>query len=109
MTTLSPVPESLEKLLADQRTWVVGRNGETWGQLSDAFDLVKHPENWKRSVSNALVMCDSEADARAKVELLEQAVPYFTGGPATIVTRQAWTGQWALRVSFLGYYHHVGA
>ena len=71
--------------------------GWTQGQLSEAFDLVKPTGNWKMPI-DATVRDDVD------LQLLNDAVAYFTGG--VIATDRTSKG---VRVRSEGYYHHIGS
>jgi hypothetical protein len=71
--------------------------GRTHGQLWEAFNLVKTAGNWKMPI-DAVVKDDVD------LQLVADAVAYFTGGP--ISTDRTSKG---VRVRSEGYYHHIGA
>ena len=71
--------------------------GHTHGQLVEAFDLVKPVGNWKMPI-------DATVKDDVDLQLLEDAVIYFTGGP--IETQRTSKG---IRVTSEVYYHHIGA
>lgn len=71
--------------------------GHTHGELTEAFDLVKPTGNWKMPI-------DATVKDDVDLQLLEDAVIYFTGGP--IETQRTPKG---IRVTSEGYYHHIGA
>ncbi len=71
--------------------------GWTHGQLTEAFDLVKPAGNWKMPI-DACVKDDVD------LQLLDDAVVYFTGG--IISTQRTSKG---IRVRSDGYYANIGS
>jgi hypothetical protein len=65
--------------------------------LSDAFDTVKDPRNWKYPI-------DTVTDAGADRDLITHAVIYFTGSVPVFLTEPD-----GLRVVADGYYAEIGS
>lgn len=78
----------------------------TRGQLSEAFDRVSDPLNWKNPIDRVV----SIADARERA-MIEEAVVFFTGSRPTFtkVNRPASGGPDNYRVKAAGYYATCGA
>lgn len=71
----------------------------TQDELRTAFEKVQHPENWKFGNQNIVI----EAD---EVEVVGEAVVYFTGGLMEYYLRKS---DGKAVVKFEGYYACVGA
>ena len=83
--------------ILDMDDMVVSTQGYTRKQLSDAFDTIADPSNWKLPIT-AIVKLD-------ELDLYNEACIFFTGDPLTVEYIQ---GNRAA-VSSPGYYETIGA
>ena len=86
---------AVEKKIRERLAAAMG--GFTEAELGAAFSLVANKENWKMPI-RAMVI-------KEKAEVVGYAVPWFTGGPATITPTHYGT----VLVTAAGYYACVGA
>lgn len=91
----------MTKEVVYRRCWdmddsVVSAQGYTRKQLSDAFDSIADPSNWKLPITG-IVKLD-------ELDLYNEACLFFTGGPLTVEYIQ---GDRAA-VSGAGYYEVIG-
>lgn len=76
---------------------VVSTKGYTRKQLSNAFDTIADPSNWKLPVTGIVKLDD--------LDLYNEACLFFTGGPLTVEYIE---GNRA-KVSGAGYYEIIGS
>ena len=76
----------------------------THGELSDAFDLVADPENWKNPIDARIE--NPGAEMRA---LIAEAVVYFTGSTAHFRRVIESCGKDTFHITAKGYYLTIGA
>lgn len=69
--------EQIEAKFAAQPIAHVNGRDYTKSDLDKAFDLVRHPENWKRTIDCRVQLTDEQ------VCLIQDAVIYFTGSVPT--------------------------
>lgn len=74
-------------------------SGYTRDELSEAFDQVKNPGDWKLPI-DATVPADADRDC------ISAAVAFFTGSPAAFAAGPR-AGRW--RVTAAGYYACIGS
>lgn len=72
-------------------------------RLTEVFDLVKDPENWKMPVDGFV------PEGQATVREIECAVIFFTGSVPDIYPCEASGGRQGYAVLAAGYYEAVGA
>ena len=72
--------------------------GYTRAELEDAFDKVKHPDDWKEG-NRAYVEL-------GEMDVTEAAIRFYTGGSPYYEELQP-TGRYM--ICFYGYYHHIGS
>lgn len=105
MTTSSRCPHCYEDMPATAgscdrcRTEQVYQ-GFTRAELSDAFDLVKHPDNWKLPIDT--VICSPLSPRQ--IEAIKAAVIFYAGCRATVSRSRSRT-----IIKAAGYYRAVGA
>ena len=83
--------------ILDMDDMVVSTQGYTRKQLSDAFDSIADPSNWKLPITG-IVKLD-------ELDLYNEACLFFTGGPLTVEYIE---GNRAA-ISCAGYYETIGA
>ena len=99
---LAAIEASARTELQLQRSWVVAQvlgQNVTWGELHDAFELVKPSENWKAAIDREVVIAGDR-----EMEMVRAAVEFFTGSKATFEA----LGRNRYRVRAAGYYAAVG-
>jgi len=83
--------------ILDMDDMIVSTKGYTRKQLSDAFDSIADPSNWKLPVTGIVKLDD--------LDLYNEACIFFTGGPLTVEYIQCDRAA----VSGAGYYEIIGS
>lgn len=93
-----------EAYLEDMIVACIDGNDITHRQMKDAFDLVCNPDNWKLPIDTYI-----ENPGEHMLEVIKDAVMYFTGTTAYFRRVPETSGKDTFRVRAEGYYVGIGA
>lgn len=96
------VRKSVERANAQVVAKVLGEE-VTRGTLSEAFDTVCDPKNWKMPIDKTIAF-DGSDRAHREIALIEEAIKFFSGS----VPKMRF-GRDEVRITAPGYYNTIGA